>query len=139
MPNGNQNVINESARALDLASARLGVGAIPEENEDEKEGISEGEEKSVSRVNTFEAGIMLTLALVNDILDYFIIGSIPVIGDIFDGITWGVIVLWATFRGFKRPPLWGLYGVAELVPFIGDLIPTYTGMVLFIVLYNRRR
>ena len=75
--------------------------------------------------------------VVNDILDYFIVGSIPIVGDVLDGITWGAISAWVLFRGIDRPQSSLFAGAIELIPF-GDLLPTYTLMVAGIVIYNNR-
>ncbi|MBI1957256.1 MAG: hypothetical protein HYS44_02260 [Candidatus Niyogibacteria bacterium] len=131
MPNGTLT-IDEEMRAFELAQARreAAEASAPEEE-------TAAEAPTAPRVNAFEAGIMLALAIVNDGLDYLIIGSIPIIGDIFDGVLWGCIVWWANARGLRKPPFWGFTGAVELIPF-GDIIPTYTLMVLWLIAYNRK-
>jgi len=88
------------------------------------------------RVETMEALLIVGFALINDVSDLLIIGSIPVVGDIMDGITWFTIWLWAQSRGLKQPFALKTSGVIEFIPFAGDILPTYTFMALAIILYN---
>jgi len=70
----------------------------------------------------FKFWIALILALGLDALDYLVVGLFPFAGDIVDVL--GIIMLY---------PFIGVYafiGVLELVPVIGDLLPTFTGAVL---------
>ena len=57
------------------------------------------------------------IAIILDILDYTILGSLPIIGDALDAMT--IPVLYALIGKFS------LLGVFEFVPF-ADLIPSYT-------------
>ncbi|MBI2038811.1 MAG: hypothetical protein HYT22_00805 [Candidatus Niyogibacteria bacterium] len=137
MPNGTI-AIDEEMRAFELAQARQAKLANEEEAEEGPEDA--GDETAPARqvsMNMFIANLVLAVAMINDTLDYFIIGSIPVVGDILDGATWGIILLWVYSQGLRRPPFWGLTGAIEIIPF-GDLIPTYTLMVLWIIHDNRK-
>ena len=61
--------------------------------------------------------VAFTVAIVSDLLDYNVVGSLPVIGDGVDAVT--VLILYALIGKFS------LFGAIEFIPF-ADLIPTYT-------------
>jgi len=67
--------------------------------------------------------IALLAALANDILDVLGIGSTPIIGNMLDIMTSGLIYL---LTGEKKT----LPALIELLPFI-DILPTYTATVLW--------
>src|SRR3989338_4080458 len=124
-------VMSEKMRAFQLATDRRA-------SETETDEAAELPEESAGvHVGGVEAACMLAFAATNDILDYFIVGSIPIVGDVLDGITWGAISAWVLFRGIDRPQSSLFAGAIELIPF-GDLLPTYTLMVAGIVIYNNR-
>lgn len=119
----------ENDRAMALREAQLNDAKAAEQKAAVRRPASK-------RVNTFEGGIILAFAAVSDILlDYLIIGSIPIIGDIIDGVVWLTIAAWVIMKGLQRPPMFLAAGGIELIPF-GDLLPTYMLMVAGIILYN---
>lgn len=61
--------------------------------------------------------VAFAVAIVSDLLDYTVVGSLPIVGDIIDAIT--VPILYALIGKFS------LAGAIEFIPF-ADLIPTYT-------------
>lgn len=134
-------VINENSRVFALARARQSALAQETGAENENGGEEEADEilyaPRAARIGAFEAGILLSLAAFNDILDWFIIGSIPILGDILDGVVWGGIAAWASFRGVKRPPGAMFAGVIEFIP-LGDLVPTFILQVAWIIVYHNR-
>ena len=115
-----------------LTSSRLASRKIIK-----KGGGASKPESEKPTVNIVEGTLMLIFALMADVLDWLIIGSIPILGDIFDVIVWGIIYLWVKIRGFdqlsSRLNLGALF--VELVPF-GDVIPSFTIAVLGIILLN---
>ena len=119
----------EDARAFELAQARAAA---------EETAAITVSAATAPRVGGFELGLMLGLAVFNDALDYFVVGSIPVVGDLLDGFTWGTIALWVTTRGLERPDYSLLMGAIEMIP-LGDLLPTFTLQVLWIVSYNNKK
>ncbi|MCH7882802.1 hypothetical protein IIA95_00045 [Patescibacteria group bacterium] len=123
---------SEEERAFALQEIRRG--------EPQKEDTASKDRQAPAgpRINPVEGGMMMAFAMLNDGLDYLIVGSIPLVGDLLDGITWFTISMWVWVRGLKRPPLFLGLGAIELIPF-GDLIPTYTLMVIGIIIYNNPR
>lgn len=96
----------------------------------------------IVHIGFVEGGLIAFIAIAADLIDYLVVGSIPVIGDILDVAVWFVIAIWVWSRGIQRPPAALLSGVIELVPFIGDLVPTFIFMIFAIIIYNnyiRRR
>lgn len=61
--------------------------------------------------------LAFAVAIISDLLDYTVLGSLPIIGDAIDAMT--IPVLYALIGKFS------LLGVLEFVPF-ADLIPSYT-------------
>lgn len=119
---------NENEQALALQEARL--------QEAKKQEAQPGHRRTDGpRVGPIEGGLMGAFTAVNALLDYLVVGSIPIVGDILDGITWFVISMWVWMRGFKKPPLFLMAGAVEFIPG-GDLIPVYLAMVIVIVIYN---
>lgn len=129
--------VSEEMRAFQLAQARNQAPETDVASVDDTAENVETTAEQKTRVGVFEGGIMLILGASNDILDYFILGSIPVLGDLIDGFTWSVIAFWAMLRGLKRPRGALFAGALEFIP-LGDLIPTYTAMVLWIIVHNNR-
>ena|SRR3989344_820195 len=122
--------MNEQERAFALAEARNGDASATD-------APDETDASTTPNVNMFFAGIVFLIAAINDTLDYFVIGSIPIIGDLLDGFTWGMIALWVMMENLERPPFALTAGAIEFIP-LGDLIPTYTLQVLWIVAYNKK-
>lgn len=50
--------------------------------------------------------------------------------------TWFTIDMWVLTRGFKRPKFFVASGGIDLIPGIGDVLPTYIGKVAIIIIYN---
>jgi hypothetical protein len=123
-----QKLSTENEQALALQEARL------KDQLDEKQKTAAG--PAVKKISNFEAGIMLAVAGASDLLDYLVVGSIPLIGDILDIIVWLAITAWVMMRGLDKPPMFLAAGGIELIPIIGDLLPTYILMVVVIILYN---
>ncbi|MBI5786958.1 MAG: hypothetical protein HY446_00180 [Candidatus Niyogibacteria bacterium] len=120
----------ENERLLEFNQSRMDAA--------EKTGGTRAE--AAPRVEMLEALLMVGFALINDIADLLVIGSIPILGDIIDAITWYVIYEWARTRGLKNPLFLKTAGVVEFIPFgAGDILPIYTLMVLAIILYNNNR
>ena len=82
---------------------------------------------------------MLLFAATNDVLDIFVVGQIPILGDVFDFMVWASIWLWVFFGGLSRPPafVFGMFAgiIAEIIPGI-ETIPAFTLLVFSIILYN---
>jgi len=68
-----------------------------------------------------------SIAIISDSLDYlaFFIFQIPIIGDVADLLTIGI--LWYSIGNYA------FIGIGELVPAL-DFLPTHTGSVLFAML-----
>lgn len=92
--------------------------------------------RSMPHVGFVEGGLISFVAVAADIIDYLVIGLIPVVGDILDVAVWMLIAVWVWSRGIKRPRAALLSGIIELIPVLGDLVPTWTFMALAIILYN---
>lgn len=73
-------------------------------------------------------GIAAVVALVADMLDYAIIGAIPIYGDIFDVIVIGIL--------YKLIGPIAMFGIIELIPVAGDFVPTYLIIVVVAWLYK---
>lgn len=97
------------------------------------------EEKKESNISDTEFIIMFFIAGLNDLADWLVIGSIPIIGDILDLATSGILGIWLFFkRGGKMGNI-GAIGIAtiiELIPF-GDILPSYTAAVARIYFKER--
>lgn len=70
----------------------------------------------------FSFWIALIIAVFLDLIDYGLVGLIPFIGDFIDII--GIVLLFP-FIGF-----YALLGVVEFVPFVGDILPSFTAAVI---------
>lgn len=105
-----------------------------------REGSSRKNLSSIYRqvpahVNLVELILIGGFAGISDLLDYLIVGSIPIIGDILDLVTWFVIFMWIFLRGLK-PMMSIAAGAVEFIPFIGDLPPTWIGIVIVVSIYS---
>ena len=89
----------------------------------------------IPHIGFMEGGLVSFAAGVADTIDYLVVGSLSVVGDILDVGIWMFIAIWVWARGIKRPTAALLSGVIELIPF-GDLLPTFIAMVLAIIIYN---
>lgn len=75
--------------------------------------------------------VALFIALVLDAIDFFLVGAIPLLGDVVD--IFGIIVLYL-FVGKAA-----LIGLFELIPIVGDLFPSFvTATVLSLALGRKR-
>ena len=83
-----------------------------------KYGISEYHHRTFK----LRAASALTISLIGDLLDYIAapIFDVPLVGDIFD-----VILTSLLFR-ITRSEVSTAINTLEFIPFVGDLIPTYT-------------
>jgi hypothetical protein len=121
----------EQIRAAKLARAKRLTAGTPEKQE------TNAAKGGLATAGIFVSGIIVLLfALGSDILDYFVIGSIPVLGDILDMTVWLTIAAWVWFLNMEKPLYLLFAGLIELIPFIGDFVPTWTIMVLIIIFYN---
>lgn len=124
----------EQKRALRLLERRKTAPQIMSEAE-ELEGAGAGW-KAIIIVSGL---MMLLFAAANDVLDIFVIGQIPILGDILDFIMWAAIWLWVFFSGLSRPPafVFEMFAgiIVEIIPVI-ETIPAFTLLVLSIILYN---
>lgn len=109
--------------------------------QEESGGEEEEEDELSSQGGRFLLAYVISLA--NDLIDYFVIGSIPILGDTIDIFT--DFSLFLIFSGLPRAggsnytkilTEQAIAAVVELVPF-GDLIPTYT--ILTTVVYIQYR
>lgn len=73
-------------------------------------------------------GYAIIAALIFDVLDYAVIGAIPVYGDVADLVATGIL--------YKFIGAAAIVGLVELIPFAGDFIPTYTLIVILAWLYK---
>lgn len=65
----------------------------------------------------------LIIAVINDLLDLGVIGSVPIVGDAFDGI--------ALVMNFFLIGKWSALGLVEFLPIVvTDVAPTHTIAVL---------
>lgn len=91
------------------------------------------------KIRNFEAGIFGLFAVAADFLDWLVIGSVPILGDVLDGVMFGIIGIWVINLMMRRyklstaiviAPVGGL--LVELIPLIGDLPPTWIGTIWLI-------
>ncbi|RLF38450.1 MAG: hypothetical protein DRN00_04115 [Thermoplasmata archaeon] len=68
--------------------------------------------------------VAFTVAAILDIIDWLIAGMVPVAGDVVDVI--GVVVLM-----LLTGSLWPVVGLVELVPVVGDVLPTFLAVTYF--------
>ncbi len=72
--------------------------------------------------------IAFLVAIINDTLDYFVVGSIPVAGDVIDIVS--TLILFPIIKTKSIPTL------IELIPG-ADIIPTYIGVTLWAYIKDR--
>lgn len=97
--------------------------------------ISQAAARTGQRINPIIGGLIFGFAVLVDILDYLVIGSIPVVGDVVDLMAGGTIWLWVKISiGTPWYISWspGIAALIEFIPFLGDLPPSFTMDVLFI-------
>ncbi len=86
--------------------------------------------------------LVILLALLNDFVDFLIIGSIPIIGDIFDIFTLMTLSVFLYDIGghirMKVRILILLAGFFELIPFV-DILPVWTISILWSWYVVRKR
>lgn len=94
-----------------------------------EQAAAEEKTKPAGGISFLEFGMVLSLAIVADLIDY-VGGFVPGIGDILDIGLGFVLGIWAAFR-LKRNPLAKIISatLVELIPF-GDFIPSWTIGVL---------
>jgi len=85
--------------------------------------------------------MILGFAIFMDIIDWLGIGSIPLLGDIFDLFAGAVTYFWVKIRGLDKKKPWfisWMSGGATLIELIpgGDLLPSYTLAVILIMIFN---
>jgi hypothetical protein len=76
------------------------------------------------------AVLALGISIIADALDYLIapVFSIPVIGDVFDVITTGLLY------SITKSKVSVIMNLAEFIPFVGDFLPVYTVSTLIWIL-----
>ena len=74
--------------------------------------------------------LALGISIVADALDYLAapLFSIPIIGDVFDVITTGMLY------SITRSKVLVIMNLAEFIPFVGDFLPVYTVSTLIWIL-----
>lgn len=84
--------------------------------------IAKKETNKRSRPSFGTVVIALGISIIADILDYLAapLFSIPIIGDIFDTVTTGLLYY------ITKSKVSLIMNLAEFVPFMGDLLPVYT-------------
>lgn len=109
---------------------------------------------AVHAPNFAEYALVLCLAAINDLADYLLVifnvtGIVLVIIRLIDILTGVALTLWAYFRGIERfqrgsnskpaSRIWRmvLAWIIELIPFLGELSPTWTLTVL--IAYRKHR
>lgn len=82
--------------------------------------------------------LALSLALFNDFLDWFVIGSLPFIGNFIDITTWLILYMFtsslnatAPLLGLRIKFLWWIIGLTEQIPILGGIVPTWTIGILW--------
>ncbi|PIR69587.1 MAG: hypothetical protein COU47_02420 [Candidatus Niyogibacteria bacterium CG10_big_fil_rev_8_21_14_0_10_46_36] len=90
------------------------------------------------KINLTESISMVGFALISDIVDWLVIGSIPILGDILDIVTWMIVGFWMWWRKLKRAPGSIEAGIIELIP-VADILPTWTAIVVLSILYNNHK
>ena len=84
-----------------------------------KHDLSKYQHTTISKSRVASA---LTLSLIGDLLDYIAapIFDVPIAGDVFD------VILTSLLYRITRSKMSALINTLEFIPFVGDLIPTYT-------------
>ena len=125
------DITSEDQRQMGLAQARN--RSRKQSMIDDKPTISGGLPVHIS---ILEAFLVLFVVGIADFLDYLIIGSIPIIGDIIDLAAWMFVGMWMLLRPVQKP-FGAMYaGIIEFIPVIGDLPPTWVGIVVVSIIYN---
>lgn len=81
----------------------------------------EGKNKKTKR-SFRTAAFALEISIIADALDYLVapLFSIPIIGDVFDIITTGLLY------SLTKSKVSVIMNLAEFIPFVGDFLPVYT-------------
>lgn len=76
------------------------------------------------------AALALGISIIADVLDYLVapLFSIPIIGDVFDVITTGLLY------SITKSKVSVIMNLAEFIPFVGDFLPVYTVSTLIWIL-----
>lgn len=84
--------------------------------------ITKKDTNKKSRASFTTAAFALVISIVADGLDYFAapLFSLPIIGDVFDVITMGLLY------SITKSKVSVIMNLAEFIPFVGDFLPTYT-------------
>lgn len=144
-----QETEQQHAARLSQDRARERVATVNQQNnpEDDPEIGAKNESKKISTISFV---IMLLLALLADAFGWISIYLfvVPVVGQviyfsayIFKFIFGGIIYIWAYLNGGKSPMkiLGAELGslTIELIPGLGDILPTFTALVIGVYLKNR--
>lgn len=120
-----------------LRAARINDEQALEESEGslEQKG-AEGELTEPPKNHTPTFVLAFLVAGVSDLADIFVIGAIPVAGDVLDAVTGAVLASLFLVIGGKRKmrklAATGVATIIEFLPFgITDILPTYTLQVLY--------
>jgi len=119
-------------RKIRLEMSRLKAGA---------RRFAAGVAAAKTEINLVEGTMILGFAIFMDIIDWLGIGSIPLLGDIFDLFAGAVTYFWVKIRGLDKKKPWfisWMSGGATLIELIpgGDLLPSYTLAVILIMIFN---
>jgi hypothetical protein len=84
--------------------------------------VRETTKKDKTKHSFITAALALGLSIIADALDYLAapIFSIPIIGDVFDVITTGLLY------SITKSKVSVVMNLAEFIPFVGDFLPVYT-------------
>jgi hypothetical protein len=84
--------------------------------------VRETTKKEKTKRSFITAGLALGLSIIADALDYLAapMFSIPIIGDMFDVITTGLLY------SITKSKVSLVMNLAEFIPFVGDFLPVYT-------------
>jgi hypothetical protein len=84
---------------------------------------------------TYKAAAAMTISLAADALDYFAapLFDVPVIGDVFDVITTSLLY------SITKSKVSTALNTIELIPVIGDFVPTYTLSTLLWILRELKK
>lgn len=84
--------------------------------------ITKKEKNKKTKRSFRTASLALGISIIADALDYLIVPlfSIPIIGDVFDVITTGLLY------SITKSKVSVIMNLAEFIPFVGDFLPVYT-------------
>ncbi|MCH8986801.1 hypothetical protein IIA94_01390 [Patescibacteria group bacterium] len=125
---------NENEQVLTLQEARL-KGA-------QKQDVADKSQRTQTepRINPIVAGLILGFVIIGEIIAS-LLALIPLIGwiiaAIIKGVLWFTVSMWVWTGNLKRPPLFLGLGGLDFIPIFGDILPTYVGMVIGIIVYNK--